>query len=173
LIVTRIAADSFAAVDDICTHAGCLVGTYRKDLRALPCPCHGALFRPTGEVISGPASRPLQRFPTFYTPGSDVLEVELPAPSSLPYFPSVSLAVLSNPATDWLEILVTAPAPGPLRFRIFTLQGHQVLEWQQELPKDQPLRIRYPLTHFAPGSYWLQVSIPGQGSSVQRFIILR
>lgn len=45
-----------------CTHLGC---PYRWDEETgtFVCPCHTAVFSKTGEVISGPPPRPLDRFP--------------------------------------------------------------------------------------------------------------
>ncbi len=49
------------ALSDECTHQKCTV-EYRPAQRLIVCPCHGSQFATTGAVLTGPASRPLDRF---------------------------------------------------------------------------------------------------------------
>jgi glycine/D-amino acid oxidase-like deaminating enzyme/nitrite reductase/ring-hydroxylating ferredoxin subunit len=60
LAVHRDDAGALHAVSARCTHLGCLVSFNRAE-RAWECPCHGSRFDVDGQVIQGPAVRPLER----------------------------------------------------------------------------------------------------------------
>jgi Rieske Fe-S protein len=64
MAVTRVAEDTVVAVSRRCTHEGCTVNLPPAPGRSLDCPCHGSRFTATGQVVNGPANRPLTTFPT-------------------------------------------------------------------------------------------------------------
>jgi cytochrome b6-f complex iron-sulfur subunit len=61
VLVARDAANpnQVYAVSPTCTHQGCVV-EWKGDQSVFVCPCHGAKFKPTGEVLAAPATRPLK-----------------------------------------------------------------------------------------------------------------
>lgn len=46
------------AVSAVCTHLGCIT-RYKSDEKVIACPCHGSRFDLEGNVVHGPAPRPL------------------------------------------------------------------------------------------------------------------
>ena len=62
LVVINRRGSGFIALSRVCTHLGCLVG-YDKFNNKLVCPCHAGEFDLEGRVLSGPATKPLLRYP--------------------------------------------------------------------------------------------------------------
>jgi cytochrome b6-f complex iron-sulfur subunit len=60
-----------------CTHLGCTV-PWRKDEGQFHCPCHSSLYNIEGEVIGGPAPRPLDLFPIAVVDGKLVVDTGQP-----------------------------------------------------------------------------------------------
>ncbi len=56
-----------------CTHLGCTV-PWRDDEGQFHCPCHNSIFTTAGEVVSGPAPRPLDLFPMKIVEGQVVVD---------------------------------------------------------------------------------------------------
>ncbi len=48
------------AINPVCTHAKCIVGWNRAE-KSWDCPCHGARYSVDGEVLTGPASKGLEK----------------------------------------------------------------------------------------------------------------
>jgi cytochrome b6-f complex iron-sulfur subunit len=59
LAVSRIAADTFAAVSAVCSHQGC---TVLPGGPGYACPCHGSTFDLNGGLMQGPAGTGLLRY---------------------------------------------------------------------------------------------------------------
>jgi len=51
-------AEGVYALSAVCTHLGCIT-RYLSDENAIACPCHGSRFDLEGNVVHGPAPRPL------------------------------------------------------------------------------------------------------------------
>jgi cytochrome b6-f complex iron-sulfur subunit len=60
--ISRMEDGGFLALWQRCTHLGCTI-PWREEEGQFNCPCHSSLFDPVGEVLSGPAPRPMDLFP--------------------------------------------------------------------------------------------------------------
>jgi cytochrome b6-f complex iron-sulfur subunit len=70
VFVMREKEGYFYAISSICTHLGCNTnwnpaGDVNHPEGIITCPCHGSKFTKLGEVIEGPAPRPLDKFKLF------------------------------------------------------------------------------------------------------------
>ncbi len=66
VFLVRVDEGRYIALSSVCTHLGCQV---RKLQHALRCPCHGSTYDLEGNVLRGPAQRPLTRFRTEVVEG--------------------------------------------------------------------------------------------------------
>ncbi|MCC6244476.1 MAG: Rieske (2Fe-2S) protein [Gemmatimonadaceae bacterium] len=74
LIVIRLAADTFRAFTNICTHAGC--GIFLFERARLICQCHGSQFDTTGAAVQGPATTALRTYPATIDRAAGVLRID-------------------------------------------------------------------------------------------------
>jgi len=70
--IRRHASGSLTAVLASCTHQGCQPEPVGNRLE---CPCHGSQFSFEGEVLVGPADRPLTRYEVVETDGEIVVRL--------------------------------------------------------------------------------------------------
>ncbi len=75
LAITRLGDASVVAVSRTCTHQGCTVLLPSGSGTTLDCPCHGSRFQTTGSVVNGPATRPLQAYPSRIEGGQVVVTI--------------------------------------------------------------------------------------------------
>jgi ubiquinol-cytochrome c reductase iron-sulfur subunit len=61
------APEGYVAYSKLCTHAGCPVGLYERELHLLVCPCHQSMFNIDDGAVPqfGPAPRPLPQLPLY------------------------------------------------------------------------------------------------------------
>ena len=67
-----LAVDAVVAYSAMCTHALCPVTGWNAEKHVLRCPCHNSEYDPgrAGQVVFGPAPRPLPRLPLAVSDGT-------------------------------------------------------------------------------------------------------
>jgi cytochrome b6-f complex iron-sulfur subunit len=75
--ISRLEDGGLLALWQRCTHLGCTV-PWREDEKQFHCPCHSSLFTRTGEVVGGPAPRPLDMFAIEIEDGQVVVDTGNP-----------------------------------------------------------------------------------------------
>jgi cytochrome b6-f complex iron-sulfur subunit len=65
------APEGFRALSAVCTHLGC-VTRYQPGKDIIACPCHGSRYALDGEVLAGPAPRPLPTFQMALSTRGDI-----------------------------------------------------------------------------------------------------
>lgn len=78
LYVLALGGGEYAVLSPVCTHLGCSVNI---EGGRLVCPCHGSTYDWAGQVLRGPAERPLVRYPAGVSAdGTLTIELEARAP---------------------------------------------------------------------------------------------
>lgn len=75
--IARLEDGGFLALWQRCTHLGCTV-PWREEEGRFNCPCHSSIFTVAGEVVSGPAPRPLDLFPVEIVDGQLLVDTGHP-----------------------------------------------------------------------------------------------
>jgi cytochrome b6-f complex iron-sulfur subunit len=78
-------ADGFRALSSVCTHLGCIT-RYQPDRNIIACPCHGSKFTLAGDVVAGPAPRPLHWLQmSLSTKGDLIVDTAVDVPEGTVY----------------------------------------------------------------------------------------
>ena len=63
-------ADGFYCISSVCTHLGCNV---KRGGPGFECPCHGSQFDENGQVVRGPAPKPLAWYALGLSPRAELV----------------------------------------------------------------------------------------------------
>jgi len=123
LLINRASAVNFHVLNPTCTHAGCRVGLYEAANRGISCPCHGSFFDISGQVLNGPAQRPLASYVSTFD-GNDTLSVTVPG---LKF--SIDRVELASPTAAGRRLKISFPTHS---FASYSLQRtHQLTDAPQ------------------------------------------
>jgi cytochrome b6-f complex iron-sulfur subunit len=70
--IVRTKDGGFFAETAVCTHLGCIT-KWNPEANQIQCPCHGSKFARDGNVVHGPAPRPLPHFAIRLMPDGTLL----------------------------------------------------------------------------------------------------
>ena len=73
--LVRLQDGGFLALHRKCTHLGCTV-PWNADEQRFTCPCHASAFDIRGDVLSAPATRPLEQFAVRIENGNVVVSTD-------------------------------------------------------------------------------------------------
>lgn len=73
----RFPDGGFLAISRRCTHSGCAVPWENDDAKFI-CRCHGSVFDSTGDVLAGPAPRPLDLYAISFVDGNVEINIGTP-----------------------------------------------------------------------------------------------
>ena len=76
IMVIRQSSSDVVALSAICTHAGCSMN-FNASQQVLDCPCHGSQFDESGNVLRGPANRPLRTYQSSLDTTTNTITVTL------------------------------------------------------------------------------------------------
>lgn len=76
IMVIRQSSSDVVALSAICTHSGCSMN-FNASQQLLDCPCHGSQFDESGNVLRGPANRPLRVYQTSLDTTTNTITVTL------------------------------------------------------------------------------------------------
>lgn len=73
----RLDDGGFLAVSSKCTHLGCTIQFIATN-NQFECPCHASAFNTNGQVLSPPATRPLDYFPIVFKNNHVLVDINHP-----------------------------------------------------------------------------------------------
>lgn len=74
VLLARHSEEGVSAVSPVCSHEKCTVA-YRRAVTRFECPCHGSFFDVDGNVLNGPATKPLQSWPCWLSKGRIIVDL--------------------------------------------------------------------------------------------------
>lgn len=123
IIVMRVAADTYVALENSCTHEGGRMGTFSKSSMVFTCSSHGATFDSTGKHKSGPGGGALKSYPvTFDKAGNKLILNRLTDVNDLTP-DSYTVRCYPNPASTETVFEFGVEGSGRVTLEVFDTRG--------------------------------------------------